>query len=1704
MTARIVGATMPASDTDNMGRKIHALIFSASLIGCGVQAPQIDTMTQAVATATIAAFPLYESFETGTLADYWATNTTVDGRVQVVASADAHNGSYHVQMDDTTGDTTLSLTELTLAVGLAGQTDVTLRFFARDYTDELHRLPTTFTGSANGDGVSISSDCNQWYRIVDLGAQATATYRAFTIDLDAAATTAGITLTTPFYIKFSQYDDWPVPTDGFGIDTIEVATQLADITPPTGSISIEQGAATTLTASVTLYLTATDDSGTVAEMSFSNDGSTWSPWQAYTSTRSGWSLTDPAFGGTTAIGSKSVRARYRDARQNTSPVYTDSITYNPPPQAAAFPFAEDFESGGLGPWWRTSSTNQGRILVTTGNGPNGGARHVLMDDTVDDSTYSNNELTLAINLAGRSDVALLFSARIYGEEVDVLPAMFTTTANGDGVSISADGVTWYSLFDTTQIASVYGRHSINLDDAIATAGISYNSSFRIRFQQYDNWPVPSDGIGWDDIVVLDVSSDVTPPTGTVVVGAGTTTSVALVDLTLSASDGVTGTGVTQMRFSNDGNTWSAWEANATSKLDWDITDTRYGGVLTPGTKIVRAEFRDLAGNISTPATDPVDFVPPSTVCAGFSTTMIGANATASGTLSIVDQQYVFDGYGNRYFDSFRLDLGGMGTVTVTHNSTAYDPIIYVYETSAGCTLVGRELGTGTSASLNFNAALNATYVAVVTTTAVNTLGSYSVTTVSTIVDATAPTGTVIVNGGGTTTANTTVNLTLSASDVGGSGVADMQFSNNGVTFSAWETYATSKVWDMSSAATGGNANAGLKTVRARYRDGAGNVSATYSDSITYTPATPASFPFTEGWETGTFASWWTTQSTAAGRIRILTTNAPNTGTRHVVMDSGVDSTFSLNELTLTINLTGRTNVRLRFFAKQFTDEAHQLPVSFTGSANGDGVAISADGLDWRRVWDGTTQAVGTHTAQDIDLDAAIAAASIAYNGTFRIRFSQYDDFGVSTDGYAFDDIEVLSVQVDPTAPTGSVTINTGAATTSSFNVMLLTPATDTGGSGLADMSFSNNGATWSPWETYAATKSSWDMSSATYGGTTAAGTKTVYARYRDGFGNVSVTYSDTITYIAADTTPPTGTISIANGAATTGTLVVTLNLSATDTGGSGISQMRFSNNGSTWSSWEAYRTTKSWDLSDVLYGGTTATGTKRAYVRYRDSAFNESMVYSDTIVYQVPDTTAPTGSISVANGAAMTGSLVVGLTLSASDAGSGLDDMQFSNNGSTWSAWEPYATARNGWDLSTFGGSTVAGSKTVYARYRDVAGNVSVSYNDTIVFMPPDNNAPTGSISIAAGAPNTMSLIVVLNLAATDDASGVADMQFSNDGQAWSPWEAFALTKPAWDLGDVALGGTAAPGTKAAYARYRDVAGNVSVAYSDTIDYSQPDTTPPTGTISIAGGAASTSSPIVTLGLSATDTGGSGLTEMQLSNDANNWGPWEMYAATRTGWDLTSAAFGGNALPGAKTVSARYRDAAQNVSAVASAAIRYEPIDNNPPTAPSNTLAIAIASSAIDLSWSAATDDVAVVLYEVEKSTDGAMFTKTATTTGLRFTERGLSPMTTFFYRVRAIDTSGNVGPYGDVAMATTLMMTDVDAGFIDTGVPIMADSGVSSGVDGGPRVDSGPNSRSGAGGRRSRESSGCVCVTPQSSTQPAWLVFGVLAAGVLVRRRRR
>lgn len=120
------------------------------------------------------------------------------------------------------------------------------------------------------------------------------------------------------------------------------------------------------------------------------------------------------------------------------------------------------------------------------------------------------------------------------------------------------------------------------------------------------------------------------------------------------------------------------------------------------------------------------------------------------------------------------------------------------------------------------------------------------------------------------------------------------------------------------------------------------------------------------------------------------------------------------------------------------------------------------------------------------------------------------------------------------------------------------------------------------------------------------------------------------------------------------------------------------------------------------------------------------------VVGYSPDVTPPTGSVVINDGAASTSTVSVNLTLSASDDLSKVRWMRFSNDGASWSSWEPYTVftpspvyiMNKTWNLTSGNGI-----KTVYVQFMDEAGKLSVGYSDTITLSVLGNSSLSCSLS---------------------------------------------------------------------------------------------------------------------------------------------------------------------------------------------------------------------------------------------------------------------------------------------------------------------------------------------------------------------------------------
>jgi len=148
------------------------------------------------------------------------------------------------------------------------------------------------------------------------------------------------------------------------------------------------------------------------------------------------------------------------------------------------------------------------------------------------------------------------------------------------------------------------------------------------------------------------------------------------------------------------------------------------------------------------------------------------------------------------------------------------------------------------------------------------------------------------------------------------------------------------------------------------------------------------------------------------------------------------------------------------------------------------------------------------------------------------------------------------------------------------------------------------------------------------------------------------------------------------------------------------------------------------------------------------------------------DYSPPTSlSININSGASFTNAQSVTLTLNAQDAESGVRDMCFSNDGITYSPWEPYSTSKS-WILSSGDGT-----KYVYFKVRDNAGHVSQPVYDTIVL---DTSAPVPSepSPIDGIKYDNDTTAIKLQINWVDDLSGIATVKFryKYGASAWSSW----------------------------------------------------------------------------------------------------------------------------------------------------------------------------------------------------------------------------------------------------------------------------------------------------------------------------------------------
>jgi len=172
---------------------------------------------------------------------------------------------------------------------------------------------------------------------------------------------------------------------------------------------------------------------------------------------------------------------------------------------------------------------------------------------------------------------------------------------------------------------------------------------------------------------------------------------------------------------------------------------------------------------------------------------------------------------------------------------------------------------------------------------------------------------------------------------------------------------------------------------------------------------------------------------------------------------------------------------------------------------------------------------------------------------------------------------------------------------------------------------------------------------------------------------------------------------------------------------------RYSNDNSIWGSWTSFGLDN--DNSDGWSWSYTAENGDGYYEFHsiaRDDDNYLELAPAEADARGGFDTIAPTiTSIVIDDAAAITSSTSVTLSIDASDATSGLAEMQFSLNNVDWTDWESFIASKS------YTLPTGDGLKTIYVQVKDKAGLSSTVASDSITLetiLPPPPVEPTPSV----------------------------------------------------------------------------------------------------------------------------------------------------------------------------------------------------------------------------------------------------------------------------------------------------------------------------------------------------------------------------------------
>ena len=166
------------------------------------------------------------------------------------------------------------------------------------------------------------------------------------------------------------------------------------------------------------------------------------------------------------------------------------------------PYSQTFNQNMPANGWTYHSTkNTGRIFSILGR---------LRMDNSQASHPNLNEAILNIDLTSVKKVQLAFFQQSIANDVCTsLPVSYTGHYDGDGISISNDGQTWYRIMDANDLMTdtIGKNYSIDLSSFETKIQSNFDPNFclnsmtQIKFQQYGTVTYPSGGREWDNISI---------------------------------------------------------------------------------------------------------------------------------------------------------------------------------------------------------------------------------------------------------------------------------------------------------------------------------------------------------------------------------------------------------------------------------------------------------------------------------------------------------------------------------------------------------------------------------------------------------------------------------------------------------------------------------------------------------------------------------------------------------------------------------------------------------------------------------------------------------------------------------------------------------------------------------------------------------------------------------------------------------------------------------------------------------------------------------------------------------------------------------------------------------------------------------------------------------------------------------------------------